>query len=1551
MKENIFDKRQTTFRFMDHLYADILFHFVIIYLDDILVYSNSPEDHIHMLIQSWNGFNQINSTVNPPNGISMDPKKVSAVLDWPSPASVKDVQRFLGFSNFYRKFIPCFSEIILPITRLLKKGNTFSWNDSAQKAFQTLKEKFTSASILITPDQSKQLIVETDASQYALGAVRLQTTEQGEERPVAYLSKTFNTAEQNYSVLEKELLAIKQAFKEWRHLLLGSTHPIKVRTDHQNLRVLQNAYTTNSRQARWAYFFLPFRIEFTFLPGKHNQRADALSRKDSPTSKFCSEKMFPNAQFIAVITDFLQKVRIATAQNQSLCESIASSHQLTKVTGYFFHGTQVLIPTPSLQLEVLQMGHDSRAAGHRGVLSTLELIQRNFWWPNLKSDVRDYVAACSICAHAKTPQTPPLGLLTRMPIPDRPWQIISTDFVSDLPLSENKTTIMSFSAVALLSPLSLRVQTSPVYQSFSSRFERSLSGFHLLPEACDEILWIGPENGVGRALDPGRAMVARILRVQQFTGGFTGPKLMGIKQESMAGVFERGSTVGEGKNELIRTPSCRIMGPGVVSPGGASLPSLLLILSMGACISRADTSRYFTSEEEPPGTVIAVLSEDLLFNSADRPASSFRLMKQFNSSLIRMRESDGQLSTGERIDREQLCGQTPHCTLALDVVSFAKDQFRLLHVEVEVRDINDNAPRFPRPQIPLEVSESAAVGTRLPLDIAIDEDVGTNSIQSYQVSVNSHFSLEVQSRADGVKYADLVLVKELDRETQDTVTLELVARDGGSPALSGSAVVTVRVLDFNDHRPVFEHPLLTVELLEDAPAGSLLLDLTAADPDEGVNGQVVYSFGPQVSAEVRELFKLDPRSGRLTLEGQVDFEKKQTYEFDVQAQDLGPSPLSATCKIMVHITDVNDNAPSITITPMTSITAGVAHITEAASRESFVALISTLDSDSGPNGQVHCSLFGHEHFKLQQAYEDSYMIVTTSALDRERISEYNLTIVAEDLGSPPFKTVRHFTIRVSDENDNPPFFSKPVYEVSVLENNAPGSYITTVVARDPDLGNNGRVTYTLVDTEVMGAPLFTFIAVDPGSGALYTVRSFDFETLKELEVTIEASDSGLPQLSSRAVIRIRIVDQNDNPPMITAPRLRNDSADLLMPLGAPANSLVVQLEATDEDEGVNSELLFTILEDRDSIFAINKATGELYLRQSLDSERGADTLSVVVAVSDQGPVPLSATATVNIILMGTAPSSVQLVVIESAEQEWQELDTFTLLAGGFGLLLIAIIAMAAASICKQPKSNERMSSKARKLLEEHTRSEADSGKEAERQSDFCSISTESEVCSDSPCSRERRESASISTGTQGSASGAELKGFSHFSFDPVSLWCEGQSALTLRGHPDQCSVKDSGRGNRDFNDSDSDVKAEGLREPPEETAKQQPGVFVNAERRVYSSAGSLFRNLPQQPPQLQRFPSPYEDGHMIAYSGAPVYQQSRPQLQKPTYHVRDSYQVQIAKSVRLHSAYERVSVGPTPLGPAATLPRRCQEFQPPGRTLANAVNIGSAVVATPLRLG
>nr|AAH72235.1 MGC81522 protein [synthetic construct] len=929
----------------------------------------------------------------------------------------------------------------------------------------------------------------------------------------------------------------------------------------------------------------------------------------------------------------------------------------------------------------------------------------------------------------------------------------------------------------------------------------------------------------------------------------------------------------------------------------------LLLLGLMVLQSDCEIAQYYIDEEEPPGTLIAVLSQHSMFNTTDIPATNFRLMKQFNNSLIGVRESDGQLSIMERIDREQICRQFLHCTLALDVVSFSKGHFKLLNVKVEVRDINDHSPRFPSEIMHVEVSESAIVGTRIPLEIAVDEDVGFNSIQNFQISNNSHFSIDVQTRADGVKYADLVLMKELDREIQPTYIMELLAMDGGVPSLSGTAVVNIRVLDFNDNSPVFEKSTIIVDLVEDAPSGYVLLELHATDDDEGVNGEIVYGFSTLASQEVRLLFKINSQTGSLTLEGQVDFETKQTYEFEVQAQDLGPNPLTTTCKVTVHIIDVNDNTPAITITPLTALNAGVAYIPETATIENFIALISTTDRDSGSNGQVRCTLYGHKHFKLQQAYQDSYMIVTTSALDRENIAEYTLIVVAEDLGFPSLKTKKYYTVKVSDENDNVPVFSKHTYEASILENNAPGSYITTVVARDADSDQNGKINYRLVDAKVMGQSLTTFVSLDADSGVLRAVRSLDYEKLKQLDFEIEAADNGIPKLATRVQVKVRIVDQNDNYPVITNPILNNGSAEVLLPISAPQNYLVFQVKAMDSDEGQNSQLFYTILRDPSRLFAINKENGEVALKKQLNSDHSED-LSMIVAVYDLGQPSLSTNVTVKFILTDSMPSNVEVVILQPSAEEQRQTDMsiifIAVLAGGCALILVAIFFVACtckkkAGECKQVP--EQHGTYNEECLLSTASPQSVSSSVSQSESCQLSINTESENCS---VSSNQEQCGNQETSLKHSVSVPCYH---------TSGWHLDNCAMSISGnsHTGHLSAKDSGKGDSDFNDSDSDTSGQGQKKSCEQPIKTQASAQYTDEFR---HADNYFSHRINKGPENGNFTMQYEKGYRLSYSVAPAhyntYHARMPNLHIQHQTLRDPYyHINNSVSNRMQAEYER----------------------------------------------
>ncbi|XP_049634716.1 protocadherin-8 isoform X2 [Suncus etruscus] len=917
------------------------------------------------------------------------------------------------------------------------------------------------------------------------------------------------------------------------------------------------------------------------------------------------------------------------------------------------------------------------------------------------------------------------------------------------------------------------------------------------------------------------------------------------------------------------------------------LPLQLFSLCWVLSVAQSKTVRYSTFEEEAPGTVIGTLSEDLHMKvSGD---TSFRLMKQFNSSLIRVREGDGQLTVGDAgLDRERLCGQAPQCVLAFDVVSFSQEQFRLVHVEVEVRDVNDHAPRFPRSQIPVEVSEGAAVGTRIPLEVPVDEDVGANGLQSVRLAEpHSPFRVELQTRADGAQCADLVLLQELDRESQATYSLELVAQDGGRPPRSATAALSVRVLDANDHSPAFpQGAVAEVELAEDAPVGSLLLDLDAADPDEGPNGDVVFSFGARTPPEARRLFRLDPRSGRLTLAGQVDYERQDTYELDVRAQDRGPGPRAATCKVIVRIRDVNDNAPDIAITPLAApgapggaspfaaaaaaaaalggadaassagpgtLEAGaVSLVPEGAARESLVALVSTSDKDSGANGQVRCALYGHEHFRLQPAYAGSYLVVTAAALDRERISEYNLTLVAEDRGTPPLRTVRPYTVRVGDENDNAPVFTRPLYEVSVRENNPPGAYLATVVARDPDVGRNGQVTYRLLEAEVgrSGDAVSTYVSVDPATGAIYALRSFDFETLRQLDVRIQASDGGSPQLSSSALVQVRVLDQNDHAPVLVHPVPANGSLEVAVPGRTAKDTAVARVQARDADEGANGELAFDLLQQEPrEVFAVGRHTGEIVLTGDLSQEPPGRVFQALLVISDGGRPPLSTTATVSFVVtegggrgpVATAagsgagspersrPPGSRLAASGPALQWDTPLIVIIVLAGSCTLLLAAIIAIA------------------------------------------------------TTCNRRKKE-------PYGAA-----PGFGKEPAPPVAVW-KGHSFNTISGREaEKFSGKDSGKGDSDFNDSDSDISGDALKK--DLINHMQSGLWAcTAECKILGHSDRCWSPSCGGP---NVHPPPHPPAQMSTFCKSTSL--PRDPLRRDNF-----YQAQLPKTVGLQSVYEKV---------------------------------------------
>ncbi|NXJ67212.1 PCDGA protein, partial [Rostratula benghalensis] len=534
--------------------------------------------------------------------------------------------------------------------------------------------------------------------------------------------------------------------------------------------------------------------------------------------------------------------------------------------------------------------------------------------------------------------------------------------------------------------------------------------------------------------------------------------------------------------------------------------------------------RYSVPEELPKGSFVGDVAQDLETELTAFQDRGVRVIDRGRSQYFALQGKTGHLVTAERIDREQLCRLVEKCVLRCEVI--VEGEMQVYGIEVEITDINDNSPSFRDVETVLRMSEASVPGRRFPLAEAHDPDLGRNSLQSYELSGDEHFSLAVQAGPGGEQRPELVLAKALDREEAAFHELVLRASDGGEPPRTGTARIRVTVLDANDNVPVFSQAEYTVRVPEDVPVGSVLLTVTATDADEGTNGDVKYSL-KKAKDTAFEIFDMDIQEGLIKLVRSLDFEEGNSYELEVQAHDAGE--LFDTAKVSITVTDVNDNVPELTVT--SQLTA----ISEDAPPGTVVALLHVQDPDSGANGQVRCTLDGGVPFRLQSSRGSYYTVVTSRELDREEVSEYNVTVRAADGGSPPLRSSAVVALRVLDVNDNAPVFAEEGYSARVPENNAAGALLLRVRASDADWGPNARVRYRLWEGLVRGAPLSSYVSVQAETGALYALRSFDYEEVREVGLWVRAEDGGTPALSSNVSVRLEIVDENDNAPQVLYP--------------------------------------------------------------------------------------------------------------------------------------------------------------------------------------------------------------------------------------------------------------------------------------------------------------------------------------------------------------------------------------------------------------------------------
>ncbi|XP_029134886.2 protocadherin alpha-10-like [Labrus bergylta] len=689
--------------------------------------------------------------------------------------------------------------------------------------------------------------------------------------------------------------------------------------------------------------------------------------------------------------------------------------------------------------------------------------------------------------------------------------------------------------------------------------------------------------------------------------------------------------------------------------------------------------RYAVPEEVRAGSPVGNVAKDLGLDISTLKDRRFRIVSGPNHALFQLNQNNGVLYIGEKVDREELCEGMKVCLINLKIV--VESPLEIHHVGVEITDVNDHSPTFPESEQRLEIAEHTPPGTRFQIHAARDPDVGTQSVRLYKLNQNEFFDIETRDTEDDT-IPFLVLKKTLDREQKAEHCLVLTALDGGNPSKSGGLNLTITVLDTNDNRPVFSKDIYTVSLNENAPIGTLVIKLNATDLDEGSNSEIEYSFGKTQKKKVHDTFELDSVNGEIRVKGKVDFEDTEIYRLELQASDKGQPPLTGGSRVVVKIMDLNDNKPEIEVTSLSNL------VPEDSKPGTVISLISVTDKDSGINGKVICAISKNVPFDLTPSIEENmYSLVTKGRLDREMVSHYDITITATDCGEPPLSTVKSLSVQVSDVNDNRPVFTQNPFELYLVENNAPGASILSVIAVDNDLDENAAITYRIVRGDGLQSDATTFLNVNPENGQISALKSFDFETVKTFQFQVVATDSGTPSLSSNVTVNVFILDQNDNAPVILYPVSSNGSAEGVeeIPRNVNAAHLVTKVRAYDADIGYNGWLLFSLQEVTEhSLFALDRYTGQIRTLRSFTETDEAEQ-KLVILVKDNGNVSLSATATV-IVKVVEPKEAFAASDVKSATNDDEESNvTFYLmitLASVSALFLISIIVLIAMQCSK-----------------------------------------------------------------------------------------------------------------------------------------------------------------------------------------------------------------------------------------------------------------------------
>uniref|UniRef100_A0A9J7Z634 Si:ch73-233f7.5 n=1 Tax=Cyprinus carpio carpio TaxID=630221 RepID=A0A9J7Z634_CYPCA len=732
--------------------------------------------------------------------------------------------------------------------------------------------------------------------------------------------------------------------------------------------------------------------------------------------------------------------------------------------------------------------------------------------------------------------------------------------------------------------------------------------------------------------------------------------------------------------------------------------ALILLVSVFYQSALAVT-HYSIPEEMEVGSVVANLANDLGLDVQTLIKRNVRLDVIANKKYLAINKDRGELYIQEKIDREHLCPlkTTMTCFLKLEVT--VENPVRIFYIELEITDINDNNPHFRRDTINLDITESTSAGERFSVSNTVDSDVGSNSVKTYYLSQNEHFDIEIQSGRDGSKFADLILKKALDRETEAVHNLILTAVDGGVPPRSGTASIVVRVLDANDNAPKFDQESYTISLTENAPIGSLVVKLNATDLDEASNADLVYSFSLYTSEKTQKAFSLNPDSGEIRVKEMVNYEDFKIYNMEVIASDKGTHPLSGQCKLSITITDMNDNHPEISIKSFSS------PVKEDVPVNTVIAVVSVSDKDSGENGQVDIHISDDLPFAIKESSDNYYELLVSEPLDREKVPEYDITITVTDRGNPPLSDNETITLELLDVNDNVPQFPQTFYTIPVMENNAPGALLSSLTAIDPDLHENQYLVYFIIEKEIVNTSMSMLFSINPENGNLYALKTFDYEIEKEFLFHIEARDSGVPPLSSNVTVHIIIMDQNDNTPLIVSPwRAHGSVVEEKIPRSTDKGTLIAKVIAIDSDSVHNSRITYQFLHNTDAtLFSLDQYNGEIRTMRMF-SYRDSRHQQLVVIAKDNGDPALSATVTIKLSTVETALKTYADMTEVPLEYDiFSDLNLYLVIGlGSVSFLLLITILVTIVLKCQKTKPSKAAPPSRNSVISERNSTIADS---------------------------------------------------------------------------------------------------------------------------------------------------------------------------------------------------------------------------------------------------